>query len=202
MWPAIKVVGACCLVTPATRLVAPRFMARALQAVMNVLVVVNGAVHDNEAANNAIRLADALAWVHPLPSDGPLTLVASWLEHGVPREPRCTRQGSPGGRSEISGSALSRHQTGQPDDPATRWAGPLRNGHSAGFQRIGRPPRPGRPAWPAASASASCRAPVASARRSAQARMSLAYGSASISPAKTRTTVIVSPKPTAVDPLA
>ncbi len=63
-------------------------MARALQAVMNVLVVVNGAVHDNDATHNAIRLAGALAWARPLPPDGPLTLAASRLEHGVPREPR------------------------------------------------------------------------------------------------------------------
>ena len=54
---------------------------------MNVLVV-NGAACGNDAAYNAIRLASVLAWVYPLPPDGPLTLVASWLEHGVPREPR------------------------------------------------------------------------------------------------------------------
>jgi hypothetical protein len=39
-----------------------RFMARALQAVMNVLVV-NGAACGNDATCNAIRLAGALAWV-------------------------------------------------------------------------------------------------------------------------------------------
>jgi hypothetical protein len=66
-------------------------MARAVQAVINVPVVVNGAVHDNDATYNAIRLAGALAWVHPLPPDGPLTLVASWLDYGVPREPRWWR---------------------------------------------------------------------------------------------------------------
>jgi hypothetical protein len=61
-------------------------MARALQAVMNVLVV-NGAACGNDATCNAIRRAGARAWVHSLPPDGPLTLVASRLEHGVPREP-------------------------------------------------------------------------------------------------------------------
>jgi hypothetical protein len=62
-------------------------MARALEAVMNVLVV-NGAACGKDATWNAIRPAGALAWVCPLPPDGPLTLVATWLEHSVPREPR------------------------------------------------------------------------------------------------------------------
>ena len=47
--------------TPATRLV----------AVMNVLVVVNGAAYGNDATCNAIRLAGALARVHPLPPAPP-----------------------------------------------------------------------------------------------------------------------------------
>ncbi len=67
---------------------------------MNVLVV-NGAACGNDAAYNAIRLASVLAWVYPLPPDGPLTLVASWLEHGVPREPPDLDGATPGALQNI-----------------------------------------------------------------------------------------------------
>jgi hypothetical protein len=52
-------------------------MAGALQAVMNALMVANGAACGEDAAYNAIRLAGALACVCPVPPDGPLILVAS-----------------------------------------------------------------------------------------------------------------------------
>jgi hypothetical protein len=49
-------------------------------------------------------------WVHPLPPDGPVTLVASWLEHGVTET-----------RADLDGTAMraaaARAVTLWPDDP-------------------------------------------------------------------------------------
>jgi hypothetical protein len=40
------------------------------------------------------RTWDGNLWVHPLPPEGPVTFVASWLEHGV-AETRAELDGAP-----------------------------------------------------------------------------------------------------------
>jgi hypothetical protein len=51
-------------------------------------------------------------WIHPLPPDGPVTLVASWLEHGVTEK-----------RADLDGTAIraaaARAVSLWPDEPET-----------------------------------------------------------------------------------
>jgi hypothetical protein len=48
-----------------------------------------------EGGGGSNRRRDWDFWVYPLPPDGPVTMVASWLEHGVPEN-----------RAELDGTAI------------------------------------------------------------------------------------------------
>lgn len=77
-------------------------------------------------------------WVHPLPPDGPVTLVASWVEHGIAES-----------RAELDGAAIraaaGRAVTLWPEEPASEPGGARRSQRvTAGeADASGEPGRPG-----------------------------------------------------------
>jgi hypothetical protein len=77
-------------------------------------------------------------WVYPLPPDGPVTLVASWLEHGVTET-----------RAELDGAAIreaaARAVTLWPDEPDDEQGGSWRSGRIIGHHAPDPGPEPDQP---------------------------------------------------------
>lgn len=86
-------------------------------------------VLNQQGGGGSARAWDQDFWVHPLPPDGPVTLVISWLEHAV-TETRADLDGT-----EIR-AAAARAVRLWPDDPGTdagdTWAASTRTIWSAG----------------------------------------------------------------------
>lgn len=76
-------------------------------------------------------------WVHPLPPDGPVTLVGSWVEHGIAES-----------RAELDGAAIraaaGRAVTLWPEEPESEPGGAWRSRRITG----GKPDNPGTRAEP------------------------------------------------------